>query len=60
MRSRCEQCGREGTREFTTIGGYWDSSLFPEDNEPTWVPFTTICANREACRKRCPRTDEMP
>lgn len=44
MKHRCEQCGREGTREFTTLGGFW-AKLLPQDNEVTWVPFVTVCAN---------------
>jgi hypothetical protein len=56
--SMCAQCGREGTREFTTVGGFWDHAMFPEDNEPVWVPFITVCANRDACRKRWPRETE--
>jgi hypothetical protein len=58
MKHLCEQCGREGTREFTAIGGYWDSSMFLEDSEPVWVPFITVCANTVACRRRWPRETE--
>lgn len=58
MKHRCEQCGREGTREFTTVGGFW-RKIDPRDNEPAWIPFVTVCANKNACQKRWPRpTDD--
>ena len=53
--SRCEQCGREGTRDFKVLGGFWDQ--VPGDNEPFWVSFITVCASTSACRKRWPNRD---
>jgi len=54
MTHRCEQCGREGSREFKTLGGFWSWVA----NEQVWVPFVTVCANENACRKRWPRETE--
>jgi len=49
---RCEQCGRTGTRGFkTTPAGVATTSV----GEVAYPEFTE-CANRDACRKRWPKT----
>jgi hypothetical protein len=45
---RCEQCGRTGTRQFTTYPG----------DPIKGVPPITVCAVINACRSRWPRRAE--
>lgn len=55
MARHCEQCGRTGTRGFTTIPGV----TLPHPTLNLATDPITICANKNACRKRWPkRPDE--
>lgn len=52
---RCEQCGREGTRGFTTIpaGVYAHPTYGPIE-----YPAITVCTGKIACRRRWPHRAE--
>lgn len=51
---RCHQCGRTGTRGFTTAPAATVDYI--PDIEPFEVGPFVECASKAACRKRWPKT----
>jgi hypothetical protein len=49
----CQQCGRVGTRGFTTIPA--QTVNVPAAGGPVDLPEFTECANRAACARRWPK-----
>lgn len=47
---RCEQCGRVGTRDFKTYGGFTDERW-------GYIEPITVCGATKACRRRWPKRE---